>query len=83
MKRVSIQTAEKGFMKLIQEIERTGESYVITRHGRPVARLAPHQRDKRTDPNWQEAFAEMQRLHADGLDLGGMRLDREEIYRRR
>ena len=83
MKSVSIRDANKDFSKLIQAVERKGEEFVITRHGRPVARLVPDPGDKRADPEWQAAFAEMQRLHTEGLDLGGLKFGRDEIYDRR
>ncbi len=82
MKIVSLREANKDFSKLIREIERKGETYVITRHGRPVARLVPESADKRSDPDWVLAFDEMKRLHAEGLDLGGLRVKRDELYDR-
>jgi prevent-host-death family protein len=82
VKTVSLREANRDFSKLIQEIERRGEVYVITRHGRPVARLGPENGDKRSDPEWARAFEEMKRLHAEGLDLGGLRVKRDEIYDR-
>lgn len=82
MKRVSLREANKDFSKLIQEIERKGEAFVITRHGRPVARLIPETEDKQSDPKWRVAFEEMKRLHAKGLDLGGLRVERDDLYDR-
>jgi prevent-host-death family protein len=35
------------FLALMDEVERTGESVVITRNGKPVAELSPHKRRKR------------------------------------
>lgn len=82
MKTVTLREANKDFSKLVQEIERKGEEYLITRHGHPVARLIPHTQDKRTDPEWVAAFERMKRLHAAGLDLGGLKIDRDELYDR-
>ena len=82
MKSVPLREANRDFSKLIQQIERRGEVFVITRHGRPVARLGPETVNKRDDPDWALAFAEMKRLHAEGLDLGGLRVDRDDIYDR-
>jgi prevent-host-death family protein len=39
-KTVSAADANRNFSKLLQGI-RQGESYVVTSHGRPVARIAP------------------------------------------
>ena len=35
------------FLALMDEVERTGESVVITKNGKPVAELSPHTRRKR------------------------------------
>ena len=80
MKTVSLREANKDFSKLIQEIERRGDSFVITRHGCPVARLIPHVADKHADPDWVAAFDQMRALHAKGIDLGGLKVDRETIH---
>ena len=82
MKTVSLRDANKDFSKLIQEIERKGEVFVITRHGKPVARLGPETASKRADPEWASAFAEMERLLDKGLDLGGLSVDRDDLYDR-
>ena len=82
MKTVSLRDANKDFSKLIQEIERKGEVFVITRHGKPVARLGPEIASKRADPEWASAFAEMERLLDKGLDLGGLSVDRDDLYDR-
>ena len=35
------------FLALMDEVERTGESVVITKNGKPVAEFSPHKRRKR------------------------------------
>lgn len=82
MKTVTLREANKNLSKLVREIERKGEGYVITRHGRPVARLVPHAVGKYADPNWVAARDHMKRLHAKGLDLGGPEIDRDALYDR-
>ena len=82
MKTVTLRTANKDFSKLVQEIERRGEEYLITRHGRPVARLTPHIKDKGADLEWVAAFERMKQLHATGLDLDGLKIDRDKLYDR-
>ncbi len=82
MKTVTLREANKDFSKLVQEIERKGEHYLITRHGHPVARLGPHREDKRANPDWVAAFERMERLHAKGLDLDGLKIDRDALYDR-
>ena len=39
MKTVSLREANKEFSKLVLEVERRGQTYAITRHGRQIARL--------------------------------------------
>jgi len=82
MKTVTLREANKDFSKLVQEIERKGEQFLITRHGRPVARLVPHIEDKRANPDWVAAFERMKQLHSTGLNLSGLKIDRDELYDR-
>ncbi|MDH3700475.1 MAG: type II toxin-antitoxin system prevent-host-death family antitoxin [Alphaproteobacteria bacterium] len=82
MKTVSIREANRDLSKLIQELEREGEEFVITRRGRPVARLTPHREDRTADPEWQAAYARMKKQLKEGLHLGGEKFDRESLYDR-
>ncbi len=41
MRLMDLQQAETEFLDLLEEIERTGEAIIITRGGRPAARLEP------------------------------------------
>ena len=82
MKTVTLWEAKKNLSKLVREIERKGEGYVITRHGRSVARLVPHDVEISADPNWEAARERMKRLHAKGLELGGLKIDRDALYDR-
>ena len=45
MRTVSLMTANQEFSKLIKEVEQ-GQDFLITRRGRPVAKLVPHTGDK-------------------------------------
>jgi prevent-host-death family protein len=49
MRKVGIYEAKTHLPKLIDEVMR-GESVVITKHGVPVAVLAPHETMKKSDP---------------------------------
>ena len=49
MRTVSLMTANQEFSKLVREVER-GEGFLITRRGRPVAKLVPHTAGKAADP---------------------------------
>lgn len=81
MRTVALTTANQEFSKLIKEVER-GEGFLITRRGRPIARLVPHVGEKLADPVWASAYLRMmERLQA-GAQLGGLRADRKELYDR-
>ena len=81
MRTVPLMTANQEFSRLIREVER-GESVVITRRGRPIARLVPHSADKTADPDWAEAYRAMMARMEEGASLGGLKVVREELYDR-
>ncbi len=81
MRTVSLMTANQEFSKLIKEVER-GEGFLITRRGRPVARLMPHTADKSADPEWVSAYRRMTARLREGASLGGLRVGREELHDR-
>ena len=83
-KEVALREANKRFAEYVRAVE-AGESFVITRRGRPVARLLPIAAGKRVlTPEQQaaraRALARMQR----GIDLGGPRkqFDRDALHER-
>lgn len=41
MKQLSATDAARRFSEVLDEVERGGESYVVVRHGRPVATIGP------------------------------------------
>lgn len=82
MRTVSLKEANQGFSKLIQELEESGESFVITRRGRPVARLVPHKANKMDDPEWRAAYERMMARLEEGMHLGGLRVNRDDLYDR-
>lgn len=45
MREISLTVASKEFTELVNEVEQ-GESFVITRRGRPIAKLTPHCADR-------------------------------------
>jgi prevent-host-death family protein len=48
MKQIQASAAKAQFAELLDEVER-GETVVITRHGKPVARLVPDQAGRREE----------------------------------
>lgn len=80
---IGLREANHHLAKHIKAVEE-GHEVVITRRGRPVARLTQEPgADKTRDPEWQAAYERMVRLMAEGLPLGGIRVQRDEIYERR
>ena len=80
---IGLREANHHLAKHIKAVE-DGHEVVITRRGRPVARLtADVGVDKTRDPAWQAAYERMVRLMAEGLPLGGARVQRDAIYERR
>ena len=82
MKTVTLREANQDLSKLVRELEETGEAYLITRHGRPVARLLRYEADRTADPEWQAAYARMMRHLEKGVHLGGLRVKRDDLYDR-
>lgn len=81
MRTVSLMTANQEFSRLIRGVER-GEHIVITRRGRPIARLIPHGTDKTADPEWKAAHRRMMERLEEGVSLGGLRVERDTLYDR-
>jgi prevent-host-death family protein len=82
MRTVSAREANQSFSKLLQAVVE-GEEVVITRRGKPVARLAPIEAATTADAERQ---AEIDRLIAhlhEGVDLGEpVTWTRDELYER-
>ena len=81
MRTVSLMTANQDFSKLVREVER-GEGFLITCRGRPVAKLIPPSADKAADPEWAAAHRRMVARLQKGASLGGLRIERTELYDR-
>ncbi len=78
-KTISLRDANQGFARCVREVE-AGEEFVITRNGRPVARLVPVSGRRVLTPE-QEAAVERTRARMEkGWPLNAGRLDRDELY---
>jgi prevent-host-death family protein len=81
MRTVSAREANQAFSKLLQAVVE-GEEVVITRRGKPVARLTPI----KEEPRNAEREAEIERIIAhlrEGVDLGDpVSWTRDELYER-
>jgi prevent-host-death family protein len=73
MREMSVREANQNFSQLIAAAE-AGETIVITKNGKPVARVAPQPADLRDDPQWRDEFAKLQAL-LDAMQPTGLRVD--------
>lgn len=73
MREISVREANQNFSRLIAEVEK-GQSIIITKNGRPVAKVSPQPADRRDDPEWRAAHAELmadlRSWHGDGYRVG-------------
>lgn len=65
MREVQVSDAKRHFPQLLDAVER-GESVVITRHGRPIARLVPELDRHGEDVDGAMSLAEMQSARDEG-----------------
>ena len=59
MREMSIGDANQNFSQVIAAAER-GETIVVTKNGRPVAKITPQPQDRTDDPEWRANFAPLQ-----------------------
>ncbi|HET6220750.1 MAG TPA: type II toxin-antitoxin system prevent-host-death family antitoxin [Dongiaceae bacterium] len=77
---MSAREANQHFSKLLAEVT-DGQEVVITRRGKPVARLSPVNTAK-DDKRREAAIRRMVKLMERGIDLGGRRFTRDEMHER-
>lgn len=77
---VSVRDANQDFSGLVARVEARGEGFLITKRGRPVARLLPAEEGR--GALTPEQRAALDDLFAEKLHLGGGRVDRDELYDR-
>ena len=81
MRTVSLMTANQQLSRLVRDVER-GQRFLITRRGRPIAELVPYSADRTKAPEWVAAYDRMMARLEEGVSLGGLKVDREEIHDR-
>jgi prevent-host-death family protein len=80
LKTVTAREANQRFAKLLSEVESGGPGYVVTKRGKPVARIVPVETEsRRLTPEQEAALA---RLMATHWNLGGQWPGRDELYDR-
>lgn len=60
MREMSVREANQNFSQLISAAER-GETIVVTKNGKPVAKITPQAADRNDDPAWRAAFAALKK----------------------
>jgi len=78
---ISLRDANQRFARCIREVE-AGEEFVITRNGKPVARLTPVARRRVLTPQQQDAWKRLQEAMEEGWDIGTGPLDRDALHER-
>jgi prevent-host-death family protein len=79
-KEVALREANQQFARYVRAVE-AGQSFVITRRGKPVARLVPVEPGKRVlTPEQQAARARALERMQRGWDLGDYKFNRDELH---
>lgn len=83
MREMSVREANQNFSQVIAAAEQ-GETIIITKNGKPVAKVSPQPADKRDDPEWQAAFAALKASLESKKPLGKPlpKFDRDSLYER-
>jgi prevent-host-death family protein len=73
--------ANQQFSRILRDVE-AGAEIIVTRRGRPVARILPTQlsRERRLTPEQEAAHARSMARLRKGWDLGGGKFNRDELY---
>jgi prevent-host-death family protein len=80
-KTLTLRDANQSFARCIREVE-SGEDFVITRNGTPVARLSPVNQKRVLTPVQQAALERTLRRMEEGWDIGAGPLDRDALHER-
>jgi prevent-host-death family protein len=74
--KISAAEANRNFSEVLRGV-REGRTYLVTSHGRPVARIVPAKlRDAKADAAWQALLARLQRQPS--VEVGPW--TRDELY---
>ena len=80
-KTISLREANQAFARCVRDVE-AGAEYVITRNGRPVARLTPVGGRRILSPEQQAARLRARARMDKGWPIGAGRLDRDSLHER-
>lgn len=79
-KTLSLRDANQSFARCIREVE-AGEEVIVTRNGKPVARIVPASRKRVLTPEQEAAWQSLEAEMNHGWRLGGA-FERDELYER-
>jgi prevent-host-death family protein len=77
---ITAREANQRFSEVLAKVESEGRGFLVTKHGRPVARLLPVEAREGALTSEQEAALET--VLATHWRLGGEKLDRDSLYER-
>ena len=60
MREMTVRQANQNFSQVISAAE-SGETIVITKNGKAVAKITPQTADRTSDPEWRTAFAALRK----------------------
>ena len=82
-KTITLRQANQAFARCVREVE-AGEEYLITRNGKPVARLvsAASDQSRRLSAAQEAALARTRARMAKGWPIGAGVLDRDALHER-
>lgn len=80
-KTISLRDANQTFARCVRAVE-SGEEFVITRNGRPVARLIPVSAHRVLSPAQQAARTRARERMARGWPIAAGPLDRASLHER-
>ena len=78
---ISLREANQHLSRYVKSVER-GEELVITRRGKPVARLVPVDAERQLSPEQLAALERTRQRMKQGYDLGGRMPSRDELHER-
>lgn len=77
METISAAEADRGFSRILRDV-RQGQSFVVTLHGVPIAKIVPAERSDAVADVAKEAL--LAHLRAQPIIVLGQRWKRDELY---
>ncbi|HWA45150.1 MAG TPA: type II toxin-antitoxin system prevent-host-death family antitoxin [Hypericibacter adhaerens] len=78
-KTISLRDANQQFAEIVRQVE-SGQTFIVTRRGQPVARIEPVSKKRKLTPAQEAAWKRVRRAMEKGFHLGGKAPSRKDIY---